>query len=150
MPPIQILVLHCACQYRRLKSGRVRSEVQPQGGAPLHALGGSTPCRSAKSGRIGESLVSRHGTSHALCNSRHADRPTRCYGICRGARLAGARAAGRDLASRAGHEFNDSHFHLTNYIQKGITPRAFLKIMGNRVGRSALFGIPLQQQWSYR
>jgi hypothetical protein len=45
--------------------------------------------------------------------------------------------------------FNDSHFHLTNYIQKGITPRAFLKIMGNRVGRSALFGIPLQQQWSY-
>jgi len=45
--------------------------------------------------------------------------------------------------------FNDSHFHLTNYIQKGIDPRAFLKIMGNRVGRSTLFGIPLQQQWSY-
>jgi len=45
--------------------------------------------------------------------------------------------------------FNDSHFHLTNYIQRGITPREFLQIMGTRVGRSTLFGIPLQQQWSY-
>lgn len=45
--------------------------------------------------------------------------------------------------------FCDSHFHLTNYIQEGITPRDFLKIMGNRVQRSTLFGIPLQQQWSY-
>jgi hypothetical protein len=46
-------------------------------------------------------------------------------------------------------EFNDSHFHLTNYIQEGLTPRRFLEIMGTRVGRSTLFGIPLQQQWSY-
>ena len=45
--------------------------------------------------------------------------------------------------------FNDSHFHLTNYIQKGIDVRQYLKIMGSRVGRSTLFGIPLQQQWSY-
>ncbi|HKW15669.1 MAG TPA: amidohydrolase family protein [Candidatus Krumholzibacteria bacterium] len=45
--------------------------------------------------------------------------------------------------------FCDSHFHLTNYIQEGITPQQFLKIMGNRVQRSTLFGIPLQQQWSY-
>jgi hypothetical protein len=45
--------------------------------------------------------------------------------------------------------FNDSHFHLTNYIQQGIDVRQFLQIMGNRVGRSTLFGIPLQQQWSY-
>ena len=45
--------------------------------------------------------------------------------------------------------FNDSHFHLTNYIQQGIDVRAFLQIMGTRVGRSTLFGIPLQQQWSY-
>src|SRR6476659_3617427 len=50
---------------------------------------------------------------------------------------------------RASGEFNDSHFHLTNYIQQGITPREFLKIMGTRVERSTLFGIPLQQQWSY-
>jgi hypothetical protein len=47
------------------------------------------------------------------------------------------------------NEFYDSHFHLTNYIQQGLTPREFLQIMGTRVGRSTLFGIPLQQQWSY-
>ena len=52
-------------------------------------------------------------------------------------------------AQGAANEFNDSHFHLTNYIQQGVDIRSFLKIMGNRVGRSALFGIPLQQQWSY-
>ena len=46
-------------------------------------------------------------------------------------------------------EFYDSHFHLTNYIQQGIEARDFLKIMGTRVGRSTLFGIPLQQHWSY-
>ena len=45
---------------------------------------------------------------------------------------------------------NDVHFHLTNYIQQGTDIRDFLRIMGNKVGRVALFGIPLQQQWSYR
>jgi hypothetical protein len=61
------------------------------------------------------------------------------------------RAAPAPTSPRAtGYAFNDSHFHLTNYIQEGITPQAFLKIMGTRVGRSTLFGIPLQQQWSYR
>jgi len=49
----------------------------------------------------------------------------------------------------ADNEFYDSHFHLTNYIQQGISVRQFLQIMGTRVGRSTLFGIPLQQQWSY-
>jgi hypothetical protein len=47
-------------------------------------------------------------------------------------------------------EFNDSHFHLTNYVQKGIDIRDFLKVMGSRVGRVAVFGIPVQQMWSYR
>lgn len=47
------------------------------------------------------------------------------------------------------YEFNDSHFHLTNYIQQGIDIHDFLNIMGNTVGRVALFGIPLQQEWSY-
>lgn len=46
--------------------------------------------------------------------------------------------------------YNDSHFHLTNYIQEGITAQRFLEIMGDKVGRSTLFGIPLQQQWSYQ
>jgi hypothetical protein len=45
---------------------------------------------------------------------------------------------------------NDSHFHLTNYIQEGPGMREFLKLMGDKVGRAAIFGIPLQQQWSYR
>jgi hypothetical protein len=44
---------------------------------------------------------------------------------------------------------NDCHFHLSNYIQEGQDIHTFLKIMGNKVGRVALFGIPLQQQWSY-
>ena len=45
--------------------------------------------------------------------------------------------------------FNDAHFHLTNYVQEGIDAAAFLRIMGTRVGRATLFGIPLQQQWAY-
>jgi hypothetical protein len=47
-------------------------------------------------------------------------------------------------------EFSDCHFHLTNYIQEGPDIRDFLSLMGSKVGRVALFGIPLQQQWSYR
>jgi hypothetical protein len=46
--------------------------------------------------------------------------------------------------------FNDSHFHLTNYVQEGITANDMLKVMGDKVHRSTLFGIPVQQQWSYR
>jgi hypothetical protein len=48
------------------------------------------------------------------------------------------------------YQLNDSHFHLTNYIQQGIDIHDLLGLMGDRVGRVALFGIPLQQQWSYR
>src|ERR1700730_2991528 len=48
------------------------------------------------------------------------------------------------------YEFNDSHFHLTNNIQEGPTIHDFLNMMGNKAGRVALFGVPLQQQWSYR
>ena len=46
--------------------------------------------------------------------------------------------------------FHDSHFHLTNYVQEGIDLRTLIALMGNTVGRSTLFGIPLQQQWSHR
>ncbi len=56
---------------------------------------------------------------------------------------------GWSLPARA-YDLNDSHFHLTNYIQEGTDIRKFLDIMGSRVGRVALFGIPLQQEWSYR
>ncbi|HWW77697.1 MAG TPA: amidohydrolase family protein [Pyrinomonadaceae bacterium] len=54
-------------------------------------------------------------------------------------------------AARPGeYLFDDVHFHLTNYVQEGIGVHDFLTIMGDKAGRSTLFGIPLQQQWSYR
>src|SRR5688572_12500220 len=46
--------------------------------------------------------------------------------------------------------FNDSHFHLTNYVQEGITVSKLLTLMDTKVDRSTLFGIPLQQQWSFQ
>jgi predicted TIM-barrel fold metal-dependent hydrolase len=53
-------------------------------------------------------------------------------------------------AQEAALQFNDSHFHLTNYIQEGTDIHAYVAMMGNRIRRSTLFGIPLQQQWSYQ
>ncbi len=53
-------------------------------------------------------------------------------------------------AAPPGYELNDGHFHLTNYVQEGTDIHDFLEIMGTRVWRVALFGIPLQQQWSHR
>lgn len=64
--------------------------------------------------------------------------------------LAGALILAGFTPQSENYLFNDSHFHLTNYIQEGTDIRDFLKIMGTKVGRVALFGIPLQQQWSYR
>jgi len=45
--------------------------------------------------------------------------------------------------------YNDSHVHLTSYVQEGTDIHDYLKIMGDKVGRSVLFGLPLQQKWSY-
>ena len=59
-----------------------------------------------------------------------------------------AALAGRAEAQRK-PDFNDSHFHLTNFIQRGPDVMSFLGIMGTRVGRSTLFGIPLQQTWQH-
>ena len=47
------------------------------------------------------------------------------------------------------YEFNDSHSHFTNFVQEGPGIREFLGMMGDKAGRVALFGVPLQQQWSY-
>ncbi len=60
------------------------------------------------------------------------------------------KAASRPTASSGSFEFNDCHVHLTNYAQQGPDIRTFLGVMGQRVGRAALFGIPLQQMWSHR
>jgi hypothetical protein len=62
--------------------------------------------------------------------------------VCACLPLAGGRAP-------SGPDFNDSHVHLTNYVQEGPDPRRFLDIMSTRVGRATLFGIPLQQTWFY-
>ena len=45
--------------------------------------------------------------------------------------------------------FNDSHFHLLNYVQRGPSAREFIDMIDGRVGRVAMFGIPLQQKWDY-
>lgn len=45
--------------------------------------------------------------------------------------------------------FHDVHFHLTNYVQRGIILSEFLEIAADDVGRTAVFGIPLQQKWDY-
>jgi predicted TIM-barrel fold metal-dependent hydrolase len=63
--------------------------------------------------------------------------------------LPGRASAQAPAAGSAGYVANDVHFHLTNYVQQGTDIREFLKIMGTKVGRVALFGIPLQQAWSY-
>ena len=46
-------------------------------------------------------------------------------------------------------DFHDAHFHLTNYAQEGTDIQDFINMLGSRIGRSTLFGIPLQQQWSH-
>ena len=52
-------------------------------------------------------------------------------------------------APAAGYLYNDSHFHLTNYVQEGTDVRDYVRMMAGTVGRSTLFGIPLQQMWQY-
>ena len=52
-------------------------------------------------------------------------------------------------AQNPGPDYDDVHFHLTNYVQEGIDVRELLRLMGTRVGRSTLFGIPLQQTWAW-
>ena len=51
--------------------------------------------------------------------------------------------------AQTSYALNDSHLHLTNYIQEGTEIQDFVKLLGSKVGRVAIFGIPLQQQWSY-
>ncbi|MGE5358259.1 MAG: hypothetical protein ACM3NQ_04525, partial [Bacteroidales bacterium] len=61
------------------------------------------------------------------------------------------RRADRPQAGAAGQDYllHDAHFHLTNYIQEGTDIHDFLRIMGTKVGRVCIFGLPLQQMWDY-
>lgn len=45
--------------------------------------------------------------------------------------------------------FHDSHFHLTDYVQEGTPMSDLVDMMDNIIGRSTVFGLPLQQLWSY-
>jgi hypothetical protein len=69
------------------------------------------------------------------------------------AALAGALLSTAAFAAKATTEpclFNDSHFHLTNYVQQGTAATKYVdEIMGDKVCRSTLFGIPLQQTWAH-
>ena len=47
------------------------------------------------------------------------------------------------------YEVWDAHYHFINYIQEGNTIQDVLELMGDKVGRCTLFGLPLQQMWSY-
>ena len=73
----------------------------------------------------------------------------------RARRLVGASIATLFFSGATAHAaceralFNDSHFHLTNYVQQGTNIRDYMQIMGDAVCRSTLFGIPLQQTWNY-
>mgnify|MGYP001604034466 FL=1 len=62
----------------------------------------------------------------------------------------GLALAGHTLQAAEEDEYYDSHTHLTNYVQEGLTARQYLEAVGDRVERSVLFGIPLQMHWSYR
>ena len=75
--------------------------------------------------------------------SRPDHSPWQLRPVRRVAKLAGlAAAAMAALAAcpaaaqpRPACQFNDSHFHLTNYIQEGPSPAEVLKLMGTRVCR---------------
>ncbi len=64
--------------------------------------------------------------------------------------LAGLAAAAAEIdEGEPEPSFNDVHFHLSDYVQRGITAREYFDMVGGRVGRVAMFGIPLQQKWDY-
>ena len=67
------------------------------------------------------------------------------FGVCVLVSPSGSLGAARGES----YLFDDAHFHLTNYVQKGLTAREYVKMMASTVKRSTLFGIPLQQTWSY-
>lgn len=65
--------------------------------------------------------------------------------LCSLALLCGDKAAAQAVPD----QFNDAHFHLTNNVQNGPSMRTFLHVIGNRARRVAIFGVPVQQMWSY-
>ena len=124
--------------------------------APAIAVSGASGARGISApvadGGVSIQTVAASGASAGGGFSAHA---VVAYGISDSGVSAPAVAvswvsgAGGVSAQRedAGERFHDAHFHTTNYIQSEIALPAFLEIMGDRVGRAALMGIPLQQKW---
>ena len=81
------------------------------------------------------------GTDILLCDAgsaltvRHARSPR--WSAAAGRRSAAPRRQAQARRAATGYDFDDSHFHLTNYIQEGTDVRDFLRIMGTtgRPGR---------------
>jgi hypothetical protein len=48
-------------------------------------------------------------------------------------------------SSRDDFKFHDSHFHLTNYVQERTPMADLVDMMGDTIGRSTVFGLPLRQ-----
>jgi predicted TIM-barrel fold metal-dependent hydrolase len=72
------------------------------------------------------------------------------FGLSFGFALASLAPAAVADSTTAGCLFHDAHFHLTNYVQQGTDLRKYVdEIMGEKICRSTVFGIPLQQTWSY-
>ncbi len=91
------------------------------------------------------------GTVGAVSSARPAsDSPHVAPSAVQNTPPQGAPAQATALPTTSGYLFNDVHVHLTNYVQEGPDVRTFLAVMGKKVGRAGLFGIPLQQLWSTR
>ena len=71
------------------------------------------------------------------------------FAVSGSAATVGAQGAPASSATSSRGTLDDSHFHLTNYVQKGVTLRDMLRLMGDSIGRVAVFGIPLQQMWMH-
>ena len=139
----------CLRQRSELRRGR---ELLPHEGARPPAERGVAAPRQLPGGLHGRAL-SGGRERRRLPPQLRAELLMRGPGWRRAGRDRGpagpAGRAGRAAAGAPGYVVNDSHFHLTNYVQEGTDIRDFVAIMGDKVGRVALFGIPLQQTWSH-
>jgi len=53
-----------------------------------------------------------------------------------------------NFAVHAADEYIDSHFHIANYAMQGVPMKTLIdKYMGDKVVRSVVFPLPLQQKW---
>ena len=66
-----------------------------------------------------------------------------------GAAVLASAAIASAQPAEPGAVLHDAHYHPTDYIQRETALPEFVEMMGDRVGRAALMGIPLQQKWDW-